>query len=744
MKKIFLPLLLFGTLCFGQITEQGEIFSKSYRLSNDVPHIMMPQFDLEALKSEDQINDEIITKPFRFGKDFKVNYSPLTHGNWTNLPNGDRIWRLKITSSEAKTLNFLLKNYRLSNNAKLFLHNEEGQFLGYYTSKENTKEKYVATWPIDGSSITIEFYEPQNEIGLSTFEIAEVVHGYRTVNNIKNPTKGLNTSGHCNVDVNCAAGDDWEQQKNAVALILSGTTEWCSGTLVNNTAEDGTPYFLTANHCHHSGTPAWTFRFKWISEQPDCATTAPSGDGTRIFSLSGAEIKARSTMTDFMLLKLTSEIPADWDLVWSGWDRTGEIPENVTGLHHPDGDIMKIAQYYSPPLKKVRNGINAWEIPAWDYGVTEGGSSGSGLFDHNGRIIGQLYGGYAACNGTNPNEQYDFYGRIDTSWEGAGTPNSRLKDWLDPINSGAMTTNHYVKTLLENDIRITTQPIIADCNGNVSPTIEIKNSGAQTVSSFQLKYKFNNETETEVSFNEELISGATKIITLDPRNFEDGSYTFAAEVVLDGDLNLDNNTIQSNFNVDTLETLSTDKVIFNLVTDNYADENTWYLYNSNNEVIYSGTNLADATSYTIDFDNLLEGCYTFKLLDSYGDGICCNYGQGSFNITLPNGEIIASGGNFESEAVVNFKVSGTLNTSNQLSNEISIFPNPTTNDITININQTEGKYTYEIYNALGQKVKNGNSIGNKKIQMKSLGKGTFVLNIKTESGKTISKKIIVK
>ncbi|QTV05766.1 T9SS type A sorting domain-containing protein [Faecalibacter bovis] len=742
MKKLFLPLILFSSLSFAQITEQGEIFSQTHRLNNNIPVIEMPQFDIEALKAEDEINDQKITKPFRFGKNFIVNYSPTTHGKWVNLPNGDRIWRLKITSDHAKTLNFLLKNYRLSKNAKLYLHNEEGQFLGYYTSNENTKEKQVATWPIDGSSITIEFYEPANEAGLSTFEIAEVVHGYRTVNNIQNPIKGLNTSGNCNVDVNCAAGDDWEQQKKSVALILSGTTEWCTGTLVNNTALDGTPYFLTANHCYTSSTPAWTFRFKWISENPDCATSAPSGDGPRIFSLSGAEIKARNAGTDMMLLELTSEIPVDWELVWSGWDRSGNIPNNATGLHHPDGDIMKIAQYYSSPLKKNRSGIAAWEIPAWDLGVTEGGSSGSGLFDHNGRIIGQLYGGYAACSGTSPNNQYDIYGRIDTSWEGGGSPNTRLKDWLDPRNSQEMTTDHFVKELLQNDIKINSITAVADCDGNISPSIEIKNSGTEIIQNYQLKYKFNDETESVISFDTPLNSGQTTTVYLENRTFEAGDHTFQSELLVDGDQNVYNNISTANFSV--LETLQTNKVTLNLTTDNYANENAWYLYNSQNQIVQSGENLTNNTTYTIDFENLAEDCYRFVLEDSFGDGICCDYGNGSYALTLPTGEVISSGAEFSDEVVVNFRVSGTLGLSNLTTNEVAIYPNPTDNIINLEVNANLGKYTYEIYSALGQKVKQGSGTGNQKVNLKQYGKGNFVIYIKTENGKTITKKIIVK
>ena len=59
--------------------------------------------------------------------------------------------------------------------------------------------------------------------------------------------------------------------------------------------------------------------------------------------------------------------------------------------------------------------LQVWYMDAWDEGVTEPGSSGSPLFDQNGRIIGQLYGGSAACQGTSANG-YDYYGRLGVSW----------------------------------------------------------------------------------------------------------------------------------------------------------------------------------------------------------------------------------------------------------------------------------------------------------------------------------------
>jgi hypothetical protein len=70
-------------------------------------------------------------------------------------------------------------------------------------------------------------------------------------------------------------------------------------------------------------------------------------------------------------------------------------------------------------------------------GVTEPGSSGSPLYDAAGRFIGQLHGGASACGATGDNLS-DIYGRFSVSWTGGGTNSTRLSNWLDAGNTGAM------------------------------------------------------------------------------------------------------------------------------------------------------------------------------------------------------------------------------------------------------------------------------------------------------------------
>jgi len=280
--------------------------------------------------------------------------------------------------------------------------------------------------------------------------IGKVVHGYRTVSTFETSNKNLNSSGNCNEDVNCDIGPDFQDLKNklkkAVGLMVVGSSGFCTGTLINNTNNDKAPYFLTANHCS-GGEASWAFRFNWISTNVVCSAPSNSisnGPDNFYQTTSGARILAKNPESDFELVEITGGLDNEWDIDWSGWDRTGGVPQRAMGIHHPMGDIMKTCRE-DQPLVKIRetvpgvsNGqpIQVWGVEDWDFGVTERGSSGSALFDEKGRLIGQLAGGAAGCVGTNDNDAPDFYGRFDVSWSFGSTDSSRLSNWLDPSDTG--------------------------------------------------------------------------------------------------------------------------------------------------------------------------------------------------------------------------------------------------------------------------------------------------------------------
>lgn len=490
MKKLlFLFFFSCSLLIIAQVTNDGEPASWTLDSKAAVSAISLPQVDIQQIKAQDMINDEIQAKPFRIGVPHRVSYGLNNAGTWTQLPNGDRIWRMLFSSKDAVHLSLIFDKFSLPQGAKVYLYNNERtDLIGAYTDTNNNEKEVLGTWFINGDKLWIEYYEPKNVRAKGKLNISTVIHGYRLGHSYQkgyynNVEKALNDSGDCNHDVDCTMAADFAAErdllKKAVAFLLmpdGGTGAFiCSGTLVNNTAEDKTPYFLTANHCSGTDPALYSMRFNWISPDPVCAATTNSTDSPDNFTMmSGATLRANNADSDVMLVEINSAIPAGWDVTYAGWDITDSTPSFVVGIHHPQGDIMKICRDDSGVIKAQNSAggspvADTWEITTagggWELGVTEGGSSGSALFDPNGRIIGQLYGGGAACIGTNDNGLLDFYGRFAVSWNNGTTASTRLSDWLDPLNTPELTTLDALDNvlgvndeILEQNIRVFPNP----------------------------------------------------------------------------------------------------------------------------------------------------------------------------------------------------------------------------------------------------------------------------------------------
>ncbi|WP_109302643.1 T9SS type A sorting domain-containing protein [Aquimarina sp. AU474] len=485
MKKLifYVVLICSVNLVKSQITNEGTPWSWEMNEvnKNKITPVVMKSFDLNKIKAEDAVNDLKGDVPYRFGYEFDVDLGLGNSGAWDKLPNGDRIWRINLLSKGARTMNFVFDLFQIPRGATIYLYNnDKTDLLGAYTNICNRPDEMLGTWLVQGENVWIEYYEPLAVKGQGKLNLGKIVHGYRSVTDAEIEQKALGSSGDCNQDVNCPIGDDFEATKDKLKravgfIILNGFV--CTGTLINNTNNDKAPYFLTANHCESGSTSTWAFRFNWISPNPSCATTASSPDAAVNQTTSGATLLAANSESDMKLLNLDGGLDPSWDLEWAGWDRSGEAPGFVVGIHHPAGDIMKICRYDQSPTKRVVdfNGnpsTEVWNIADWDLGVTEKGSSGSALFDPNGRIIGKLSGGAAACDGVNDNGALDFYGRFDVSWDFGTTDATRLSNWLDPTNTGKTTldmlsvemTNGEVTPPATDEILVSFNPSIAKVN----------------------------------------------------------------------------------------------------------------------------------------------------------------------------------------------------------------------------------------------------------------------------------------
>ncbi len=473
IATVFFAFFCATSVLYSQVNQGGTpvaIELEKLKLIQGVVFESMPTFDIEALRAEDAIRDGQPGQPWRFGHNHHVNLNLKNSGQWEALEDGSKLWRMGIECKGAISINLAFDDFRIPEGSKLFVYTPCGKNIqGAFTSYNNQQDGYFATAPILGDAIIVEYHEPAKVEFEGFFNLFRVTHGYRGMGELTD--KGFGHSGACNMNVACPAAEPWSKQIRSVAKILRNGADWCTGALINNTENDGKPYFLSANHCFAT-EGSLVFIFNWQS--PTCANppTAPPV----VHTISGAVTRARSSISDVWLLEFNNPIPLDFNVYFPGWNRdlSDAIPGLITGVHHPAGDIKKFsfsnsgvtrASYLGAP----NSGTSHWRI-TWDGGTTtEGGSSGSPIFDSEGRIIGQLHGGYAACGNTLP----DWYGRFGVSM------NNVLRPWLDPNNTGVVAINGYDPILDATNpaapAAVTNLTLLPAANGQLSANLSWTN-----------------------------------------------------------------------------------------------------------------------------------------------------------------------------------------------------------------------------------------------------------------------------
>ena len=411
-----------------------------------------PAPDVEALLSEDELaakNGEI----FRIGVAQNVNEDLIQFGNWEVLPNGDRKLTMVVKSEGAEALSFEFDNFYLPVGATMRAFNTgKWHFSKLFTNQDNRPDNGFFLPMVFGDEIIIEIVEPSSAFGQTIANLENVFYNYREIGNYT------------------PEGDFWQDEKGGVARIYAvdgGSAGLCTGSLVNNTAQDCKPYFLTALHCGDGTSAAdmnnWVFYFEY--EAPGC--TNPAGTGSLLdnyvqscFRIADSNDGGGSSGSDFLLVQLgnagneavTINTLKSYNAYWSGWDVNNTTSGEGVGIHHPSGDIKKISTYTSNLVSTSWGGTPGthwrvvWSATANGQGVTEGGSSGSPIFRYTGsgsnedsKIIGTLTGGSSFCTQTgNP----DQYGKMSYHWNSnGGNNNEQLEPWLDPINSGVSIMN---------------------------------------------------------------------------------------------------------------------------------------------------------------------------------------------------------------------------------------------------------------------------------------------------------------
>jgi PKD repeat protein len=370
--------------------------------------------------------------PNRYGVVQQLGIDIKSAGTKTEITGKGTIWQYEINSPQAYSLGIRFSTFNLPEGAKVFIYNETNtQVAGAFTALNNHADNKLSIAEFTGTNAIIEYFEPLGAAFSGQLVLGSVSQAYKDIQSSSSST----SSSSSRVGINCTQGSSWQDAKHSVCRITFNDTEYtyiCTGFLVNNIREDGTPYFQTANHCLSSDDEASTLVAYFNYENSTCS----GSDASLSQSLSGATLKATNSYTDFTLLELTETPPTSYSPYYAGWDASSRSPQAGTCIHHPQGTAKCISLDYSAPTSY--NGVILWDNSTttaknthWDVtfnvGNTESGSSGSPLFDDNQRAIGQLHGG---------DDTESFYGKFSLSWDYSSTSSQQLKTWLDPDNTG--------------------------------------------------------------------------------------------------------------------------------------------------------------------------------------------------------------------------------------------------------------------------------------------------------------------
>ncbi len=455
-------------LAFGGVAHAASVVPTASQHAvldvNRLDSVLPAKLDLSRIGEEDVAQERLGMAP-RFAIPERVSIAPDKRGTWEDLGNGQWLWRLRILGREGtNSLNLGFTRFKMSAGSRLMVYSADGlQVLRPFTAADNEKHGELWTPVVLTDDLIVELTVPKKEVRDVELKLGWINQGYRGFGTIT--ADSYNKSGSCNLDVEClGVSDTWRQQMRAVAVISTGGSRFCTGSLINDTAGDRKMYFMTANHCGINSGNAASLVAYWNYQNSFCRTpgSAPSGapgDGSLVQFHTGSFFRASSAPSDFTLVELDDLPVAAFNHFWAGWDRsTGNFACSGTtpcaSIHHPNTDEKRITYVTTTTATTSYSGTTSpgdgthiWAHWATDPpgpftvpGVTEPGSSGSPLYSQAGRYIGQLHGGPSACGATGDNLS-DYYGRFSVSWTGGGTNSTRLSNWLDAGNTGATTVD---------------------------------------------------------------------------------------------------------------------------------------------------------------------------------------------------------------------------------------------------------------------------------------------------------------
>jgi len=417
-----------------QISRGGLPYSMSLaqlKSAADLPRFTLKTMDTTRLLAGDRLDP----LPARYGIFEDVDINIKSSGRAEDLQGiSGTIWRYRVEAGMAKSIQLKFKRFVIPDGARLYIYNDAfTQIAGAFTNRNVRESALFVLADFQGDHVNIEYFEPENPEFEGEIILGSVGQAYKDIFLLKN--------GESYTNINCPEGRNLQLSKHAVCKLTfqsDKSSYLCSGALVNNARQDGTPYFLTANHCISDSAEASTLVAYFNYENDGC-----DGLASTPLTLSGAGFLTSGTASDYTLLLLNDEPPSPYQPYYAGWNAIDEASAGVAGVHHPVGLTKKLSLDYDSiganeiPVQWEGNTLSPvgshWLVN-FDVGLTSGGSSGSPLFNSEQQIIGQLHGG---------DDTYDLYGKFSYSYTHPSSGNPALKVFLDSDNTGTKSLSGY-------------------------------------------------------------------------------------------------------------------------------------------------------------------------------------------------------------------------------------------------------------------------------------------------------------
>ena len=419
-----------------------EPFSRSLGASweSAIPTVTLGAVDVDSLLAQDA---EILREErfLRTGVVLEVTVR-MAGGRWWELPGEGWLWTVDVAAPGAKAMRVHFDVMVLPEGAQVIAYAPDRPDLlsGPYEGRGPLGDGTLWTQPVPGERIRVECFvpgaaRPKDDL----FLIDAATHAYRDLFD-----EGLATMAHptdCWLDVMCYPA--WLTASHAVGRldrVQNRDSGFCTGQLLNATNGDLTPYLLTANHCLSTPAAAQSTWIRWFYQTPGCDGTPPNPLG--VAASGGCTLLAHNASSDFTFLMVDGTLPGG--LYWAGW-YAGAVSTGtaVTCIQHPLGSWKRIS-FGSTVQDRYPN----FTTVQWSDGVTDHGSSGSGLLlTGTQQLIGQLQGGASYCD-VPPEVGLDHYGKFSATYPSiAGYLAGGSDDALEPndlcATSRSIGTGYY-------------------------------------------------------------------------------------------------------------------------------------------------------------------------------------------------------------------------------------------------------------------------------------------------------------